>query len=115
MHLEDLRIRFHQKYQYHGLKRLIVAKRLKYLYEKRLSMKLDQIHPDVIVCTTADHIDSIVKLKGSVPLVVESHSICLRTIEDGNCWFRRKWYRFHYLKALSNVDVVVALTEGGCN
>ena len=112
MHLEDLRIRFHQKYQYHGLKRLIVAKRLQYLYEKRMSMKLDQIHPDVIVCTTADHIDSIVKLKGSVPLVVESHSICLRTIEDGNCWLRRKWYRFHYLKALSNVDVVVALTEG---
>ena len=112
MHLEDLRIRFHQKYQYHGLKRLIVAKRLQYLYEKRMSMKQDQIHPDVIVCTTADHIDSIVKLKGSVPLVVESHSICLRTIEDGNCWLRRKWYRFHYLKALSNVDVVVALTEG---
>lgn len=111
VHLEDLRIRFHQKYQYHGLKRLIVAKRLKYLYEKRLSMKLGQIHPDVIVCTTADHIDSIVKLKGSVPLVVESHSICKRTIERERCWLLRKWYRTKFLMTLSHADVIVALTE----
>ena len=109
--LEDLGIRFHQEYQYHGLKRLIVAKRLKSLYEKRLSEKLCQIHPDVIVCTTADHIDSIVKLKGSVPLVVESHSICKRTIEQGRFWLLRKWYRKNYLMTLSHVNVIVALTE----
>ncbi len=109
--LEDLGIRFHQKYQYHGLKRLIVAKRLKYLYEKQLSEKLCQIRPDVIVCTTADHIDSIVKLKGSVPLVVESHSICKRTIEQGRFWLLRKWCRKNYLMTLSHADVIVALTE----
>ena len=52
------------------------------------------------------------KLKGSIPLIVESHSICERTIEDGLCWIGKKWYRYHYLKALSKVDVVAALTEG---
>lgn len=112
VHLEDLNIRFHQQYQYSFLRRIWVVRRLKRRYEKRLSERIRQIQPDIIICTTADHIDSLGKLKGSIPLIVESHSICLRTIEDGNCWFRRKWYRFHYLKALSKADVLVALTEG---
>ena len=112
VHFEDLNIRFHQQYQYLFFRRLWVARQLKRLYEKRLVGRINQIKPDIILCTTADHIDSLGKLKGSIPLIAESHSICLRTIEDGHCWLRRKWYRFHYLKALSNVDVVVALTEG---
>ena len=112
VHFEDLNIRFHQQYQYSFFRRLWVARTLKRQYENRLLERINQIKPDIIICTTADHIDSLGKLKGSIPLVVESHSICLRTIEDGHCWLRRKWYRYHYLKALSKVDVVVALTEG---
>ena len=112
VHFEDLNIRFHQQYQYSFFRRLWVARTLKRQYEKRLAERINQIKPDIIICTTADHIDSLGKLKGSIPLVVESHSICLRTIEDGHCWLRRKWYRYHYLKALSKVDVLVALTDG---
>ena len=112
VHFEDLNIRFHQQYQYSFFRRLWMARQQKKLYEKRLAERVSQIKPDIIICTTADHIDSLGKLKGSIPLIAESHSICLRTIEDGHCWLRRKWYRYHYLKALSKVDVVVALTEG---
>ena len=112
VHMEDLNIRFHQQYQYSFPKSLLVARRLKLQYEQQLADRISKIQPDVIVCTTADHIDMLVKLKGSIPLVVESHSICMRTIEDGNCWLRRKWHRYHYLKAISKTDVLVALTEG---
>jgi glycosyltransferase involved in cell wall biosynthesis len=112
VHMEDLNIRFHQQYQYPFPRRLFVARRLKLQYEQQLADRISKIQPDVIVCTTADHIDMLVKLKGSIPLVVESHSICMRTIEDGNCWLRRKWHRYHYLKAISKTDVLVALTEG---
>lgn len=112
VHFEDLNIRFHQQYQYPFFRRLWVARKLKKQYEKRLAARICQIKPDIIICTTADHIDSLGKLKGLIPLVAESHSICLRTIEDGHCLLRRKWFRYHYLKALSKVDVVVALTEG---
>lgn len=111
IHLEDLKIRFHQQYQYPYPRRLLVARRLKRLYEKRLAERIHLIQPDVMICTTTDHIDSLAKLKSSIPLVVESHSICQRTIEDGRSWFRRKWYRYHYLKALSKADILVALTE----
>ena len=112
VHFEDLGIRFHQKYQYNRLKRYWIGKRLKALYEQKLSDRISSICPDVIACTTADHIDSLVRLKGAVPLVVESHSICLRTIDSGRFWLQSKWYRYHYLKAISEADVIVALTEG---
>ena len=112
VHIHDLNIRFHQKYQYSLIKRYWVARHLKRLYELRLTEQIKQIKPDIIVCTTADHIDLLVKLKGSTPLVVESHSICLRTVELGKNWIARKWYRHHYLRVLSKADVVVALTEG---
>lgn len=112
VHYEDLNIRFHQQYQYSFFRRLWVARSLKRQYENRLLERINQIKPDIIICTTADHIDSLGKLKGSIPLVVESHSICIRTIEDGHCWLRRKWHRYHYMKALSKANVVVALTEG---
>ena len=115
VHIEDLNIRFHQQYQYNIFKRKWVARKLKHIYEQRLSERIRQIQPDIMVCTTADHIDSLVKLKGTIPLIVESHSICLRTIEDGRCWLQRKWRKHHYLKALSKVDALVALTEGDAN
>ena len=115
VHIEDLNIRFHQQYQYNIVKRQWVAKQLKHIYEQRLGERIQQIQPDIIVCTTADYIDSLVKLKGSIPLVVESHSICLRTIEDGRFWLQRKWYKHYYLKTLSKVNVIVALTEGDAN
>jgi glycosyltransferase involved in cell wall biosynthesis len=115
VHIEDLNIRFHQQYQYNIVKRQWVKKQLKQEYEQRLAECILQIQPDIIVCTTADHIDSLVKLKGSIPLVVESHSICMRTIEDGRFCLQRKWYKYHYLKALSKVDFIVALTEGDAN
>lgn len=115
VHFKDLGIRFHQQYQYKGFKRFKrfwVLKHLRALFEQRLAVQLGDIKPDVIVCTTADYINVLVKLKGSIPLVVESHSICLRTIEYGKCWLFRKMYRFNYLRSLSKVDVLVSLTEG---
>ena len=115
VHIEDLNIRFHQQYQYPIIKRKWVAKKLKHTYEQLLAEHIRQIQPDVIVCTTADHIESLVKLKGSIPLIVESHSICLRTIEEGRYWLQRKWYKYHYLKTLSKVEAIVALTNGDAN
>lgn len=112
--IEDLGINFHYQYRYHGLKQLFAARRYARLFKKRLAEKILAIHPDVIVCTTANSLDLniLVKLKGGIPLVVESHSICLHTIGDHKGWFRNKWNRYQYLRALSKAEALVALTEG---
>lgn len=112
VHHEDLNICFYKQYCHHGLKRLFVLRNMFRQYELLLSDRLNSLKPDLIVCTTSDHIGSIVKVKGSIPLIVESHSICVRTIEDGKYWLQRKIYRRKFLHALCKVDALVALTKG---
>lgn len=115
VHLEDLGIRFHQQYQYRGLKRLVVARRLSCLFKQRLSERLQEIKPDVIVCTTANYVDIniLAGVKGSIPLVVESHSIYQRTF--GQKGIRNRYADYMYRKGLSKAQMIVALTEGDAN
>ena len=112
VHIEDLGISFHRRYQFGYLKRIVISYQMRHKYKKSLSDRINRIQPDVIVCTTADQIDIITAVKGRIPLVVESHSICSRTIEQGKYAFLRKYRRFNFLKTLSKTDCVVALTEG---
>lgn len=115
VHLEDLDIQFHHQYLYHGLKRLFVRKWMARLFESRLSKRIQDIQPDVIVCTTANYLDInvLVKLKGGIPLVVESHSICRQTIDHKG--FRNRYTGYMYRRGLSKAQVVVSLTEDDAN
>lgn len=110
VHLDDLGIQFHRQYQYQGFRRILDGYQRTRLFEKRLSEQLLMIQPDVIVCTTADPVNSIAKVKGSIPLVVESHSICSRTF--GERRLRQRHVAHLLKKGLKKVSCVVALTEG---
>ena len=112
VYIEDLNIKFHRKYQFGYLKRIGISYQMRHKYKTSLLDRINRIQPDVIVCTTADQIDIISAVKGRIPLVVESHSICSRTIEQGKNAVLRKYRRFKFLKSLSKTDCVVALTEG---
>ena len=112
VHIEDLGINFHRKYQYGYLKRICISYQMRHKYKKSLSGRLIRIQPDVIVCTTADQLDIVLDVKGRIPLVVESHSICSRTIEQGKYAILRKYRRFTFLESLSKAECIVALTEG---
>ena len=111
VHLEDLGICFHHQYRYSLLKRLLVAKRKERLFKKLLSERLRSVSPDVIVCTTANDVDIniLVKLKGDIPLIVESHSICRMTL--GRKGLRGCYADYRYRKGLSKAQMIVALTE----
>ena len=112
VHHEDLGVCFYQQYRFRGLRRLMVAWKMNCQYSHLLGERLHKILPDLIVCTTADKIGVIGKLKGNAPLVVESHSICSRTLDHGRTWLQKKLYSHCFLRHLSNVDIIVALTEG---
>lgn len=109
---EDLGICFYHKYRFSGLHRLMVAWKMDRHYRYLLADRFLKIQPDLIVCTTADRISTIAKLKGNIPLIVESHSICTQTLNHGRNWLHRIIYRLCFLRNLSNVDTLVALTEG---
>lgn len=112
VHHEDLGIRFYQQYRFHGFRRFVIAWKLNRQYRHLLIERFHIIQPDLIICTTADNIGVIAKAKGNIPLVVESHSICTRTLNNGRNWLYRMLYRHYFLNSLSKADYVVALTEG---
>lgn len=112
VHHDDLGVCFYQQYRFHGLYRFMIAWKMNRQYCQLLAERLHNIHPDLIVCTTADRIGTIVKLKGDIPLLVESHSICSRTLNHGRSWLQRKFYRHAFLRRLSKANMIVALTEG---
>lgn len=88
----DLGIQFHKQYRYSGFRKLWEGWKRTQLFEKCLSDKLHHIRPDIIICTTADPVYSIVKVKGNIPLIVESHSICSRTLGENGV--RQKYVAF---------------------
>ena len=110
IHWDDLGIQFHWQYKYHGIHKLFDGYIRMRRFEKRLSDKLQLINPDVIVCTTTDPVSSIVKVKGDIPLVVESHSDYLHTF--GETGIRQRYYARLLKKGLKKTSCIVTLTDG---
>lgn len=109
VHFEDLEILFHRQYRYSGFRRLWDGWQKTRLFEKRLSKRIRQIQPDVVVCTTADPVNSIVKVIGNIPMIVESHSVCTRTLGENG--LRQRVIARLLLKGLRKAACLVALTE----
>lgn len=109
VHFQDVGIRFHQQYHYSGFKRLLVAWKLNRLFKKRLRNCFQSISPDVILCTTSNDVNTIVRIKGSVPLIVESHSIYKETF--GRKGFLHKLEDKRLRKSLYSAHMIVTLTH----
>ena len=69
----DLDIRFHSRYQYKWWRRPMVYRQLSGKYHARLQEHLKEIQPDVLVCTSIQDVRPLLKVKGTIPLVIESH------------------------------------------
>jgi glycosyltransferase involved in cell wall biosynthesis len=107
VYLYDLQIRFHSQYQYSGWHKIIEGRRLKKVYYQRLKDKLLEIQPDVIVCTTSQDVCDLLSIKGSVPLVVESHV----NFNHPDSW-RHQIHTLYNNYWIGKADAVVTLTQG---
>lgn len=107
----DLQIPIHQQYEYSGFRRLFKRFQLKRRLKYSLKKILKEYRPEIIVCVKLDFVGVLIGLKGSTPLIVESHTLCKIEQLEGLGWLRRM-----YLKSLKrcirNADAVVSLTEG---
>ena len=110
IHWDDLGIQFHRQYKYHGIHKLLDGYLRLKRFERRLLEKLHSINPDIIVCTTADPVSSIVKVKGEIPLVVESHTDYLHTF--GETGIRQRYNARLTKKGLKKASCIVTLTDG---
>lgn len=73
VHFVDLNIRFHQRYRYKWWRRPIIYRQLSQRYHTLLKERLQTIQPDVLVCTSNQDVRQLLKVKGNIPLIVESH------------------------------------------
>jgi glycosyltransferase involved in cell wall biosynthesis len=106
----DLDVGLHRQYSYHGPLRFYFKYKLQTLLKKRLQSAIESIKPDVIVCPRIDLIDYILKAKGNIPLIYESHSSCKWIYEYEG--LLRNIKRYYYESMVKKVQMVVALTEG---
>lgn len=113
VHVEDFNISFHSQYHFHGVQRLMFLIKNMNLFERLLTERINDYKPDVIVCTTAYYVHSLIKVKSHIPLVVESHSIYSYTIY-GKGFLKQIW-EWLLKKNLKKADVIVALTEADAN
>lgn len=107
----DLGIRIHQQYGYHGIRRFIIRKNLKWLLSQRMRDALSIISPDLIVCAKLDFVGVLLAVKGAVPLLVECHTLCKSDAFECSGLFRRL-HSMYWKLLVRRANVVVALTEG---
>ncbi len=107
----DLNVLLYHHYSYHGYKKYYYKYKLQRILIKRLQSEIREIIPDVIVCPRADMLDYILKAKGNIPLIFESHSSYkwIAMEKKGLVWFFKQCY---YNRLVKKVQMVVALTEG---
>lgn len=107
----DLNVLLYHYYRYHGLKRIYYKYKLEKLLIKRLQSKIGEIMPDVIVCPRIYLLAYVLKVKGNIPLVYESHSFYkwIAMEKKGLVWFFMHRY---YNRLVKSVQMVVTLTEG---
>jgi len=107
----DLDIQMHQQYKYHGIRKLLKKHEFGKILKERLRQTLVEIKPDVIVCVKLDFVPVLVDLKGDIPLIVESHTLCHSEKMD-EVGMLRRLYIGSLKRSIRKADAVVALTEG---
>ena len=108
----DLGIRFVQQYRYKGLKRYWVYWTLIKLFQNRIDALLEIEKPDVLITNASEFADFIVKCKGIIPLVVESHGTFNRPFHMQEMTIANRIKGFFHTKALKKTDHIVSLTHG---
>lgn len=108
---KDLNIVLYHQYNLSLWKRLVRNIKLHHVFHECLARKIQEEAPDCIICMRLDYIRDVVRIKGTIPLVFESHSTCLACRFEGDRLLRRLHVWFLQL-AVRKAEMTVALTKG---
>jgi glycosyltransferase involved in cell wall biosynthesis len=111
LHHHDLGVPLHEYYQYASIRRWLKRCALRKLFMKRFRNFLHENHVDVIVSVRIELTSLLASVKGSIPLVFESHSSCKADSFLNHSW-RMKIKTFLFSRNARLADYVIALTEG---
>lgn len=106
----DLGVFYYRQYQYKGIKRIYVRYKLFSLYRRRLKKYVELLQPDIIICARLYLVSLVLKIKGDVPLLFESHSL-KKTYSTENQGMLASIKMKYYLSQIRKTRMVVALTD----
>jgi glycosyltransferase involved in cell wall biosynthesis len=110
----DINVRFNVQYEYRGLSRFYKRWKLEKQIIHRLTSAISELKPDVLVCVKYEYADLLCAIKGDIPLVVESHTLCNAEKIEKTSFFR-KMHMCKVKRRIRSADVLVALTDGDAN
>lgn len=108
---EDLGIFFYKQYSSPIWKRLYVRHELNRKFRQSVRDKIRVFTPDIIICTKLEYVRNIIRVKGDIPFIFESHSSCLCELYEGDGFPRRLVMWFAKL-SIKKANAIVALTNG---
>lgn len=111
IHVMDLNIRFHQQYNYHGIKRIMKYRELEYLFRDRLRSYITEIKPDVISCIRDGYTSAVIDVKGTIPAIFESHAM-YRDVVFENATRSHRILTYYKRRKFKKLEKLVALTQG---
>lgn len=111
IHVKDLKIRFHQQYQYSGLKRFLKYCELEKLFRNRLKSYITEIKPDAISCIRDGYASAVLSMKMPVPVIFESHAM-YRDVVFENSTLLHRFITYWKRRKLRTLDQLVTLTQG---
>lgn len=107
----DLNIMFHQIFRCPLWKRYFRLYQLRKLFRKCISERIQEFSPDVIICTRLEYIYDVMKVRGSIPVIYESHhSFLAYKFEKYSCLQRLQLRMWHH--ALKKTQMIISLTQG---
>lgn len=109
--VKDLNIRFHQQYQYYGIKRVLKCRELDRLYRSRLKSYISEINPDVISCIRDGCTNAVLDINSSIPTIFESHAM-YKDVEFEHSTFLHRLSIYMGRKKFKKLDKIVTLTQG---
>ncbi len=111
VHHIDLNVRLTQKYSYRGLRRVYITCSLLKRFRRSFMYMLELEQPDILLGNASTFTDAVIKWRGHIPIIIESHGIFDRP------YHMEKMTIFKYLKAyfhrrmIGKANMVVALTR----
>lgn len=111
VHYEDLKVQTHLQYRYRGIRRLWERYRRNKMLNRTMADKIQKIKPDILICTTSRLVSTMVRLKGGIPLVAESHSDFENVMESENNSYWNSIKAKKHFRELQKVTAIVTLTK----
>ena len=109
--VHNIGIMFHQIYRYSGVKRYLKKFQLHKRFRECLHDNIESFSPDIIIFTRLEFAYDLINIKGSIPVVYESHNSYIASKFEKNGMMQKIKIRWWH-HALKKVQMIVALTNG---